>query len=304
MLTIRVFDGVNVVHRSETEIDIMPVGAIPVPSPNPVDPLPSPVPGYGPMKDPFKLEFASGLTSGKAISMNGLTLMTQSPGLGHSLRPLTNLKGFRVELSNEREQWEQDANNKERQRSEVYSKGSNFPQNKDVIVSFAIKIEEGEILDLSNGGFAYINQFHASEDNDGPNKKDTASAPPVGLKLTGYDTIELVTSSATDKYHTDKPESITRGHFTLERGVWHRIVIRIIFNPTKGEVQIWKNGVEVLFVKDIGTSYVDTNGPYWKAGIYRSKMKQKIAILFANLEAEKDGSKKLLSRVSKPLELK
>lgn len=296
MVTIKLMDDVELIKQSDSEYVVTAVkAAAPIKTP------PGPVAGPD-------FQLGSGLPTGKELSVNGLTLMPQTPGLGHSLRPIIGLKkgvGFRAELSNEKEIWENDKTNKNRQRVELYQKGSNFPQNKDVFVSYMIKIEEGARFDMDeeDGDFIYITQFHASEDREGKGKEDVSSAPCVGLKLWGYDTVEAVTASATDQYHTAKPKTVSRGTFTLERGLWHHILIRIRFNPTKGQLQVWKNGEEVISANNIGTSYNDKIGPYWKLGIYRSPMPQKLAIWFANMESSKDGSTGLLARKDAPLPL-
>ena len=183
---------------------------------------------------------------------------------------------------------------KSRERSELYLKNGDLPFNQDTWLSFSIKIDPGEALDLSAVDFCYIGQFHASED-----AQDTNSAPVLGLRLEGTDTIKLYTCSTTDNPHTVSPPAVPRAASNFTRGIWHRIVIRARFSPTNGELQWWKNGKELINITGIGMGFPDKVGPYWKFGIYRSAMPQTVAVEYANMELSYTSS--LISRVSQPL---
>lgn len=183
---------------------------------------------------------------------------------------------------------------KSRERSELYLKNADLPYNQDTWLSFSIKIDPGEALNLSAVDFCYIGQFHASED-----AQDISSAPVLGLRLEGLDTIRIYTCSTTDNPHTVSPPAVPRASSNFTRGIWHRIVVRARFSPTNGELQWWKNGQEILNITGIGMGFPDNVGPYWKFGIYRSAMPQTVAVEYANMELSYTTS--LISRVTEPL---
>jgi len=253
------------------------------------------VPTTPPIVKTPELKFGSGLPTGETVEILGETFMMQSPGLKHSITKAVNVKApvYRCEV-NKGEIWSNDKTNSYRERAEFYLKGANFPTDKDVWISYGIKIEKGDNFNVSSTDFVYLGQCHASED-----KGDVASNPVFGLKFDGVDKLELVTSSATAKIHTEKPKAVSRGIFQVERGVWHQVVIRVKFNPTKGEIQLWLNGKEMIKFSNIGIGYPDTTGPYWKFGIYRSPMNKKLAVSYANMEVSKTES--LKDRILNPL---
>ncbi len=155
-------------------------------------------------------------------------------------------------------------------------------------------IPEGPDYPRDGDEFCYVTQYHASED-DG----DISSAPVVGLKFSGKDQLELVTASATDKIHKEKPKQITRKIVTFPRGVINMVLLRIQFHPTDGQIQFWLNGKEELNISGIGTSYNDSTGPYFKGGLYSSEANHQMKVFYFNLEIGRKQS--LFSRLANPL---
>lgn len=195
---------------------------------------------------------------------------------------------------NSGDNWSGDANNQNRERSELYLKNANLPFNRDIWVSFGIRLDPGTALNLEPADFCYLGQFHASEDD-----RDISSPPVLGLRLEGMDTLKIFTSSTTENPHYRSPKIILRASSQFERGIWHKTVMRIRFSTTNGELQWWQNGQEIANLSGIGIGYPDEVGPYWKFGIYRSPMPVSVAVEFANMEVDYINS--LASRINNPL---
>lgn len=234
--------------------------------------------------------------------------MPQNPNKSYSLQKVLNFLNsevLRVEVR-PGEVWKGsdgksgDLNNSNRERSEVYRKSSNFRRDIPVWVSFALLIpDEDKMKPLENNGFLYTGQFHAAED-----KGDISSAPPVGLQLSVKDGkyfITVISASATERIHTVKPKVMVRGIFEVEKGRWVRIVLKVVFNPNKGVLQVWKDGKNVVSIDTEGIGFNDENGPYWKFGGYRQPVNEPFVCYYANMEVSDAAS--LWPRVENPLEI-
>ncbi|KAA6441441.1 hypothetical protein FEM33_01530 [Dyadobacter flavalbus] len=233
--------------------------------------------------------------------------MPQNPDKPHSLQQVISFKDevWRFEIR-PGEVWKGsngksgDLNNKNRERSELYLKNSNFKRDTDIWINYKFMIPEGgDTLKPTEDGFMYIGQIHAAED-----KGDVSSTPPVGLLLSaknGKYFVTVTSASATDRIHTVKPKAITRGTFEVERGVWIDITIKVRFNPTKGLLQVWKGKQNVVNLENEGIGYNDETGPYWKFGAYRQPANETFVIYYANMTVSKDGKTSLWSRVENPL---
>ncbi|KAA6438503.1 hypothetical protein FEM33_17605 [Dyadobacter flavalbus] len=243
----------------------------------------------------FPENFVSVGSSGTMLSMFDKTFMIQTPNKQWSLQKAINKSSplYRAQV-NAGEVWSGDYTNKYRERSEFYMKNAQMPYDQDVWLSFAIKIEPGEALNLDPSDFCYLGQFHASEDEG-----DISSPPVLGFRLEGLDTIKAYTCSTTITPHTISPKAFLRASGQFTRGIWHKNVMRIRFSPTDGQFQWWKDGVELVNISGIGIGYPDAVGPYWKFGIYRSPMPQTVAVEYANMEVQYNTS--LESRITDPL---
>ncbi|KAA6441185.1 hypothetical protein FEM33_03425 [Dyadobacter flavalbus] len=243
----------------------------------------------------FPEQYASVGVSGSMITMFDKLYNTQTPNKQWSLQKAINKSSpvYRMEV-NAGEVWTGDYTNQYRERSEFYLKNYQMPYDRDVWLSFAIRIEPGEPLVLAPSDFCYIGQFHASEDPG-----DISSPPVLGIRLTDMDTANVYTCATLDNPHTRSPKSVLRGTTQFTRGIWHKNVMRIRFSPTKGQLQWWKDGKELLNIDNVGIGYPDATGPYWKFGIYRSPMPRKLVVEYANMEVQYTSS--LESRITNPL---
>lgn len=244
----------------------------------------------------FPQEYGYFADDSAQVMIFGTEYKAQTPNQPWSLQKAYNKTSptFRMQVKNG-DRWSGDIKTmRSRERSELYLKSANLPFDQDVWISFAIKIEPGDALNLSDNDFCIIGQFHASEDAE-----DVSSAPILGLRMEGADTIRLYTCSTTENPHRVGPPIVPRAFSRFTRGIWHRIVLRAKFSPTNADLQWWKNGEELVNLTGIGMGFPDKIGPYWKFGVYRSTMRQTLAVQYANMELSYTTS--LLPRVKQPL---
>jgi hypothetical protein len=234
--------------------------------------------------------------SNTLVNILGKVFMAQTPNKNWSLQQAENKKSpiFRFQV-NSGDKWSGDVGNpKDKERCEFYMKNSDLPFNKDVWFSYAIKIAPGSALNLLPVEWCLLGQVHATEDSG-----DISTGPVLGFRLEGLDTITAYTAGSVENPMKTAPKYIYRGGSKFARGVWHKVVVRMRFSPTNGQLQWWQNGRELLNVSGIGMGYADKLGPYWKFGIYRSAMGIPLTVEYANMEVEYNTS--LLSRVTQPL---
>jgi hypothetical protein len=234
--------------------------------------------------------------SNTLVTMMGDLYMAQTPNKSWSLQQAQNKKSpiFRFQV-NSGDKWSGDIGNvKNKERCEFYMKNADLPFDKDVWLSYAIKIAPGSNLNLSPIEWCYLGQMHATED-----KGEMSTGPVLGFRLEGSDTISVYTASSLENPIKTAPKYILRASSKFARGVWHKVVVRMRFSPTKGQLQWWQNGKEIINISGIGMGYVDKLGPYWKFGIYRSAVSPTLSVEYANMEV--DYSNSLISRVTQPL---
>ncbi|QRR01146.1 phage head spike fiber domain-containing protein [Dyadobacter sandarakinus] len=234
--------------------------------------------------------------SNTLVSIFAQRYMAQTPNKSWSLQQATNVASpvFRFEIRSG-DRWSGDlSNEKIKERCEFYMKSGDVPFDKDVWLSYSIRIAPGAISQMSPTDFCYLGQFHATEDSG-----EMSTGPVLGVRLEGGDKIAVYTASSTQNPIKTAPTYIKRAIGTFTRGQWHRIVMRIRFSPTRGQLQWWQNGQEMVNVSNIGIGYVDKLGPYWKFGIYRMAKPETLVVEYANMELSYTSS--LYGRVSKPL---
>lgn len=288
-----ILEGVKEIIKN-AEGDFVPVFETP-------KPVPEPEPEIPPLIKLVVPELITSSGSDSVIGNRGIRsihdedFMFQTPNKTDSARLAVNVKDAIVFNVKKGEKWVGDANNNERERSEMYCKGANFRNGKDAWLSFGMRIYgDFEYKLRSTSEFCYVTQVHAAEDAG-----DIASAPPFGLKFFGKDQLEIVTASTTEKIHTVKPKAVTRGFITINRNDWDRFVIRFQFHPTNGQLQIWQNGKEILNLDNIPFGYNDEKSPYPKGGIYRSPNDATLQVGYVNYEVGNVES--LFDRVKNPL---
>lgn len=187
------------------------------------------------------------------------------------------------------DQWSSDIG-KDKSRSEMYS-SIKLPFNEDVWLSYAVRVLPGAPISSS---FCHIGQFHATEDVG-----DAASVPVLTFRYLGENDLSITTCANVDKIAASNTKGIVRYTGKLERGVWVRNVLRIRFSATNGQLQWWENGVEKLNLSGVGIGNNDTQGPYWKFGIYKNGNGETVVAEYANMELSTTDS--LRSRVNNPL---
>jgi hypothetical protein len=165
--------------------------------------------------------------------------------------------------------------------------------NTDIWMSYSMMIEEGpeNIMD-----WMALGQWHPTADAN-----DIDASASIANFLYGED-LRIITRYDTAATTTVNPAGTQRYTYQPTRGSWDNFVFRTKFHHTSGELDIWKNGVQIVNLTGIGMGYNDTLGPYYKFGIYgdATKVGSVIAVRFANMEW---GTSSLSARVTTPLEI-
>jgi hypothetical protein len=82
------------------------------------------------------------------------------------------------------------------------------------------------------------------------------------------------------------------------KDTWQNIVVRIKFDPNgQGRLTFWLNGSQKYDSGPIPLGYNDTQGPYFKYGLYRGASDLTTVGQFANVEV---GTASLSGRITNP----
>lgn len=121
-----------------------------------------------------------------------------------------------------------------------------------------------------------VGQFHSSAQPG-----QIPMSPPVALEI-GRGVERLVTRSTTEGLPKERPGNVVRWTGPLEAGRWVRWRLRIVFDPGKGRIQLWRDGKQ-LVDQTAPVGYNDPVGPYWQYGIYRPSAQEPIRVLYAGM---------------------
>jgi hypothetical protein len=230
------------------------------------------------------------------VPILGQSYMSQTPNKSWSLMKATNRTApvFRFEIRSG-DRWSGDLSSpKIKERCEFYAKNGDLPYDKDVWLSYSIRIAPGQTSPMLDTDFCLLGQFHATEDSG-----EMSTGPVLGIRLEGADKLAVYSAASLQNPMRTAPTYVKRATATYTRGIWHTVVMRIRFSPTRGQLQWWQNGKEIVNLSGIGIGYVDSQGPYWKFGIYRMAKPQTLIVDYANMEITSTAS--LYSRIAKPL---
>ena len=158
-------------------------------------------------------------------------------------------------------------------RTEVRAIVPNPVRGQDTWYGFSIYLPDPYAADTLEESLA---QWHKAEPAE---PGDTVTQPPMALH-SGNGRWTVVTRSATDQPTTNatkQEKKFDLGPYKV--GEWTDWVFRVRWNWTgDGELQVWKNGVEVIKTKGpIG--YNDAVMPYFKMGIYKPLWKNYVGVV-------------------------
>lgn len=217
---------------------------------------------------------------------------SQNPDLAHSFQKKTCTNGavsHRFELR-ENESWINDGRSRSEARHLEYQAAPSA-SSPEVWFSYGFRWS-GQWQTL---GHNTITQFHAQ-----PESGETAGKPPaLSLHVADGD-INFGTRADTRVNTTSQVNSVERFSTPLPAaGTWMDLVVRVQFDPFgAGSLTVWRDGTKVYENQSLPIGYNDTQGPYFKHGLYRQDAPQTTVVEFANPEI---GTASLLSRVSSPL---
>jgi len=177
-------------------------------------------------------------------------------------------------------------NGTDTERSEMGSSVIWLAEN-EIDITYKFMIEEGA---PNTASWLVLGQFFSA-----PGTGGGAWSPPFAAGLKGENLCFMVRSSV-DPRITSNPtgEHIFMDTAPIQRGQWYDMNIRIVFDPYgNGSVVITRDG-ELLADYAGPVGYADSNGYYWKEGVYRSPSPETIAVNYADTEVSysaPDGSR-------------
>lgn len=141
--------------------------------------------------------------------------------------------------------------------------------------------------------FIVAGQWRAQEDGG-----DFLSEPVLSLQVLGGTDLAVIYCGTAEAVHTSQPAHVQAWRITCPRSVWMNFVFRFVLDPFGGgELQVWKDGVEIVDLSEITIGYNDVLGPRFKFGAYCDDLGTAV-VHYANVEW---GTTSLLDRIANPL---
>lgn len=174
-----------------------------------------------------------------------------------------------------------------------------MPFDVDIWYSVAFRV----LADRITAPWVVMSQWRGTEDAG-----DYASRSPVfdqylAADGTAHGTFVIATRSDPNAITAgQRPEVVRFTDTSFELGRWYRMVYRIRLARTgDGEIQAWRDGVEIIPTTVGPIGYNDDLGPQFRFGAYRNPDgDEPITIEYANVEI---GTTSLAARVASPLAL-
>jgi hypothetical protein len=217
--------------------------------------------------------------------LNGILYRPQSAEKDWSIAKSSegNIYRFEVREGEGRVSGADNTENNPRERAELYRSG--YPMGTEVWASYSFMVESGEkFTDVASN----IGQWHPG----------ISISPALAIQRYYNDKIRIISRSG----KSGSVQSVTRYKGPMERGQWQHIVQQVVFNAYgKGMLKIWLNGNLIIDHSNISIGYTDSEGTYWKFGIYRASTPVPESVRYANMEV---GKESLFKRVGNPLPIK
>lgn len=227
------------------------------------------------------------------ITVSGRTFNVQTPATAYGSAvdadPAPVYARFEIR---EGERWANDITNfpnDARQRSELRDTG-NLPFNQDIWMAGSVRTTTNS-WKPNSGAYNILTQFH----------QEGNGSPPLAMSV-NQGTLTIYTRGSTDPNFTGTANPTTHFSMAWPNAVWVNWVWRMRFSASSqnGELQVWKDGEEVINLSGILMGYNDAaEPPYQKYGIYREGYTETIVVEWANRELVTTGT--LANRITAPL---
>lgn len=234
--------------------------------------------------------------SGTTTVINGRTYTAETPNRAWSAIRDAATATFTVYPG---EQLAQDSSTVERAELADYVTSELAPFDSDVWMSMWMKVA----APLIDSPWLIVGQFRAWDDATDYHARSPVFAQEVYGLAGGAVRFQVVTRSGTDDPSTGNYLSVIRYQDdTFQLGRWYRYVYRLQFSRSGGgQLQGWRDGMEVIPASSVPIGYNDALGPNFKFGAYRSTgATQPVTVKYANVEV---GTASLATRVTSPLAL-
>jgi hypothetical protein len=225
-----------------------------------------------------------------SVDWNGTAWTLQSPGLDYNAAVGTTRARFELRLWNRRAGDVRAGTGVER----CEMAHPRQPLGVDIWTAFSVRFTG--TIDASPTKYAIFCQFHQA-----PETGESGKVPVLAFRLRAGN---LLISTTGDASETTTVEPPTTDRYTApwqEGGQWQHFVIRSKFHHETGELDVWRNGTQIIAETGIVMGFNDTaNGstPTPKVGLYRSSTEHRQIVEMANVEI---GTTSLLDRVTNPL---
>jgi hypothetical protein len=212
-------------------------------------------------------------STGGLIDVGGRTWSVQGAGKSYGVQTASNFDGVvRFECrSGDRRR----ADKKIRERVELSSGNTPMSYDQENWIAFSRRVW------LPPGGFrcpdAVLGQVHNSNE-----RMDTGVAHPMLAFRVRRDGSAVITTSGSAEQplkHASEVREVHRGRQAWN--TWEHFVVRAIWRPVGGELQIWRNGAEIVNRRDLALGFIDAKGPYFKWGIYRASYPETLVVEYA-----------------------
>ena len=225
-----------------------------------------------------------------AVSVMGRSYRTNSPDQSYNLTRDRSFELYRFEIR-AGERWSGDAIS---ERSELGALDT-WPMEQDIWLSYSVMVEPGPPV---SSNFLVIGQFHNT-----PDAGEYSPSPPFEVNISSAtQALEIRTRGSAENPLTSNP--VATIHYIdpdFSRGKWYDFVVRFRSSYAgNGQLQVWRDGLQIINASGLVNGYNDAVGPYLKFGAYRGPTAngETFAVQYANVEV---GLSSLLSRVSRPL---
>lgn len=175
-----------------------------------------------------------------------------------------------------------------RERAELSGGGGAIAYGRPVWISFSRRVwlpASGE-----PEGNVVLGQVHRY----GRPRWEVPAHPLLAFRLRRGDEEVITTSGSVEAPLRREPEPgfVHQGPFSWNR--WIHYVVRAVFHPVAGELDIWRNGRQITEARDVQMGFVEDGHPYFKFGIYRAASSDILVAEYANVVIGTESLRRLI----------
>lgn len=161
------------------------------------------------------------------------------------------------------------------ERAEISGFHSKEPTESDLWLSMDLMVEPGSSV---TSRWTALGQLHPSEDPG-----QLGPSPAWAQELNSGDVFRIVVRAKSETPLRSSPApKVLFVDAQFKRGQTYHFVYRIRYSQTEGAVDAWRDGVRIVrYSGPVG--YINSQGPYFKFGIYREPAAETLVVHYGNL---------------------